>query len=139
MEDSDRHDQIEALAALKTLLDDTHAEPDPDEIRDAAIRAVNQFDASIAKHDERWSPYARRTASDPDIRRAATAMGSAGVERHLEYPGLLRRSIDGMMTEIRIRETGKESKIEQRDIGSWHTIATTSLPLAAAEMIAAPC
>ena len=46
MNDVDRHDQIEALKILKELLDDENA--DASDIRDAAIRAVNRFDASIA-------------------------------------------------------------------------------------------
>ena len=48
MNDADRHDQIEALTVLRGLLNDENAEAS--DIRDAAIRAVNRFDASIAAH-----------------------------------------------------------------------------------------
>ena len=46
MDDADRRAQLESLRALKTVLDDENA--DADDIRDAAIRTVNRFDASIA-------------------------------------------------------------------------------------------
>ena len=61
MNDSDRHDQIEALAELKRLLDDEEG-ANADDIRDAAIRAVNRFDHSIAVHDD-WHAYSRRCSA----------------------------------------------------------------------------
>ena len=64
MNDSDRHDQIEALAELKRLLDNEEG-ADADDIRDGAIRAVNRFDHSIAVHDD-WHAYSRRGSSDAD-------------------------------------------------------------------------
>ena len=60
MNDADRHDQIEALTELKRLLDDEAA--DAGDIRDAGIRAVNRFDASIAAHGG-WQAYSRRGSS----------------------------------------------------------------------------
>ena len=47
MDDADRHDQIESLARLKELLDqvDDHPNIDESDVRDAATRAVNLFDA----------------------------------------------------------------------------------------------
>ena len=75
MNDADRHDQIEALTALKDLLDDENA--DADDIRDAAIRAVNRFDASIAAHGG-YGP--KRTGSGEPASSAtrSTAVGYAG-------------------------------------------------------------
>ena len=71
MNDADRHDQIEKLAELKRVLDDQGA--DELDIRDAATRAVNAFDGSIAEH-ARWRPYSRRGSSDPEIRREAARL-----------------------------------------------------------------
>ena len=105
MNDADRHDQIEALTALKDLLDDENA--DADDIRDAAIRAINRFDASIAAHGG-WRPYSRRGSSDPKIRAQADRLGRAGVERHPEYRGRLRRRIWSTIAEIAITETRGE-------------------------------
>ena len=75
MNDADRHDQIETLTELKRVLDDEAA--DADDIRDAAIRAVNRFDASIAAHDG-WRPYSRRGSSDPETRTEADSSGRPG-------------------------------------------------------------
>ena len=105
MSDSDRHDQIEALAELKRLLDDENA--DADDIRDAAIRAVNRFDRSIAAHDG-WQAYNRRGSSDAGTRAEAAQLGSAGVERHPEYRGRLRRRIGSSIAQIAINETGSQ-------------------------------
>ena len=92
----------DALATLKGLLDDDSA--DTDDIRDAAIRAVNRFDASIAAHDG-WRPYSRRPSSDPETRAEAERLGNLGVERHAEYRGRLRRQISDSIAEILITET----------------------------------
>ena len=102
MNDADRHDQIEALTALKALLDDENA--DEHDVRDAAIRAVNRFDASIAAHGG-WKPYSRRGSSDPETRAEADRLGRAGVERHPEYHGRLRRRLQSTIAEIAITGT----------------------------------
>ena len=106
MNDSDRHDQVEALAELKRLLDDEAA--DAGDIRDAGIRAVSRFDASIAAHGG-WQAYSRRGSSDPGTRAEAAQLGNAGVERHPEYPGRLRRRIGGSIAEIAIRERAPQT------------------------------
>ena len=156
MNDSDRHDQIEALAELERLLDDEAA--DAGDIRDAGIRAVNRFDASIAAHGG-WQAYSRRGSSDPGTRAEAAQLGNAGVERHPEYPGRLRRRIGGSIAEIAIRETcatdggapDKRSRqyppdagstssvwmIELRHGGPWTHVSTSGGRLADAEMIGA--
>ncbi len=105
MNDSDRHDQIEALAELKRLLDDENA--DADDIRDAAIRAVNRFDRSIAAHDG-WQAYSRRGSSDAGTRAEAAQLGNTGVELHPEYRGRLRRRIGTSIAQIAINETGSQ-------------------------------
>ena len=99
--DADRHDQIDALATLKRLLDDDTA--DHDDIRDAAVQAVNQFDSSIAAHDG-WRPYSRRGSSDPSIRAEADELGKLGVERHPEYRGRLRRRVGDLLKTNTIRK-----------------------------------
>ena len=105
--DADRHDQIEALRTLKTLLDDDNG--DVHDIRDAAIRAVNRFDSSIAAHG-RWKPYSRRGSSDPEIRAEADRLGRAGVECHPQYRGRLRRRIASAFAEIAITETPESDR-----------------------------
>ena len=156
MNDADRHDQIEGLTILKRLLDDENA--DADDIRDAAIRAVNRFDLSIAAHGG-WRPYNRRGSSDPETRAEADQLGKAGVERHPEYHGRLRRRIGNSIAQIVIRETfatdggstdqrtrqhapdtgsiGSVWRIELRHGGPWTHVSTTCARLADAEMIAA--
>ena len=156
MNDADRHDQIEALTDLKGLLDDDDA--DADEIRDAAIRAVNRFDASIAAHSG-WRTYSRRGSSDAGTRAEADQLGKAGVERHPEYRGRLRRRIWNSIAEIVVRSTGlKETdagnrenhqaspdarqhsgewRIELRHNGPWTHLSTSSGSLADAEMVGA--
>ena len=106
MNDADRHDQIETLTELKRVLDDEGA--DADDIRDAAIRAVNRFDASIAAHDG-WQPYSRRGSSDPGTRAEAHQLGETGVERHPEYRGRLRRRIGNLIAQIAIKEAPAEA------------------------------
>ena len=156
MNDADRHDQIEALTALKDLLDDENA--DADDIRDAAIRAVNRFDASIAAHGG-WRPYSRRGSSDPKIRAQADRLGRAGVERHPEYRGRLRRRIWSTIAEIAITETRESDgepdpeddrgqgpragrsasawRINLRDFGAWGHFKTTAGSFENAKMIGA--
>ena len=111
MNDADRHDQIEALTALKGLLDDDDA--DGDEIRDAAIRAVNRFDASIAAHSE-WQTYSRRGSSDAGTRAEAAELGKAGVERHPEYRGRLRRRIGNSIAQVVIKRIGQPGRRPDR-------------------------
>ena len=101
MDDADRHDQIDALTTLKRILDD---DADDADVRDAAIRAVNRFDASIAAHDD-WRPYRRRGPGDPSTRAEADELGRQGVEQHRVYRGRLRRSVRGTMMTITIRES----------------------------------
>ena len=156
MDDADRHDQIEALTELKRLLDDEDA--DRNDIRDAAIRAVNRFDASIAAHDG-WRPYSRRGSSDPETRAEADQLGKAGVERHPEYRGPLRRRVGNAIAEIAIKETAAEDgdataensqddtaqmprvastwRINLYHHGPWTLLATTTGSLADAEMAGA--
>ena len=156
MNDSDRHDQIEALAELKRLLDDE--ESDRNDIRDAGIRAVNRFDASIAAHDK-WEPYSRRGSSDPGTRAEASELGKAGVERHPEYRGRLRRRIGNAIAEISIKETtaedgdasarnARDQEPELRRVASrwqihlrqnwpWTHVTTTTGSLANIEMVGA--
>ena len=73
MEDADRHDQIESPATLKELLDRVQDDPNIDEsdVRDAAIRAVNAFDESIAK--TRLLAAIPRPRSRDDARRRHSA------------------------------------------------------------------
>ena len=154
MSDSDRHDQIEALAELKRLLDDENA--DADDIRDAAIRAVNRFDRSIAAHDG-WQAYNRRGSSDAGTRAEAAQLGSAGVELHPEYRGRLRRRIGTSIAQIAINETGSQDgdpsagdylhhRLRRRTTswqinllhnGEWILRSTTSGSLTDAEMAGA--
>ena len=157
MNDADRHDQIEALTALKSVLDDENA--DVYDVRDAAIRAVNRFDASIAAHGG-WKPYSRRGSSDPEIRAEADRLGRAGVERHPEYHGRLRRRrLRTTIAEIAITETrggdGAPSRgdddrerpgarrgasrwrINVRDFRPWVHFKTTDGSFLNAEMIGA--
>ena len=75
LEDPDGHHQIEALATLKRVVDDDVV--DHDDVRDAAVRAVNRFDSNIAAHDG-WRPYSRRGSSDPSIRAEADELGKLG-------------------------------------------------------------
>ncbi len=154
MNDSDRHDQIEALAELKRLLDDEGA--DADDIRDAGIRAVNRFDRSIAAHDG-WQAYSRRGSADRGTRAEAARLGNAGVERHPEYRGRLRRRIGTSIAQIAINETGSQDgdptagdvlhhrlrrgttswQINLLHNGEWVRRSTTSGSLADAEMAGA--
>ena len=134
MEDADRYDQIEALSKLKRLLDEN--EPDDADIRDAAIRVINRFDASLTAH-KNWHPYSRRCARDRNVRKEADELGNAGVEYHREYERRLRRRIGSRTAEIRIRERPGELTIELRNDSPWRAITTTSLPLPDAKMIAA--
>ena len=156
MNDADRHDQIEALTALKGLLDEEHA--DANEIRDAAIRAVNRFDASIAAHSG-WEIYSRRGSSDAGTRAEAAELGAAGVERHPEYHGRLRRRMRRSIAEIAVRNIGLNEtdardranqqeapdghhhanvwQIELRHNGPWTHLSTTGGSLADAAMIGA--
>ena len=154
MNDADRHDQIEALSALKGLLDDETAEDD--DIRDAAIRAVNRFDASITAHSG-WEIYGRRGSSDAGTRAEAAELGRAGVERHPEYRGRLRRRIGTSIAQIAINETGSQDgdptagdvlhhklrrgttswQINLLYNGEWVRRSTTSGSLADAEMAGA--
>ena len=159
MNDADRHDQIETLTELKRVLDNEAA--DADDIRDAAIRAVNRFDASIAAHDG-WRPYSRRGSSDPWTRAEADELGKAEVERHPEYRGRLRRRIGNAIAEIAIKETTAanghtaigESRNDERELRGatrgastwqvhlchkrpWTLVVTTTGSLADAEMAGA--
>ena len=129
MEDADRHDQIEALSTLKELLDKVQDDPDITEsdLRDAAIRAVNAFDTSIATHDS-WRRYEGldAEATDGDGRQPA----ESGVDYHPEYPGRLRRRVGARTAHIAIPEAAEEHgnlhewTINMRLDGSWTTIAT---------------
>ena len=71
MDDADRQAQLESLRALKTVLDDENA--DADDIRDAAIRAVNRFDASIAA-----LPRSPRFWGEPPATEENRTEGNAG-------------------------------------------------------------
>ena len=113
MEDASRHAQIEALAELKKVLDDKGA--DELDVRDAAIRAVNRFDASIGAH-HMWRPYSRRESADAKIRDEAARLGAAGVERHPEYRGRLRRRMGELIAEVSIPMTPKT----RTDLNEWH-------------------
>ena len=134
MKDADRYEQIESLTTLKRVLDATDA--DDSEVRDAAIRVVNQFDASIAAHDH-WSPYSRRGSNDPDIRSEAAELGKCGVERHHLYRSRLRRLTNGTMAEIRIIETTEGWKLTLRHKSSWQDIGSTTESRLDGEMIGA--
>ena len=153
MNDPDRHDQIESLTELKRVLDDETA--DADDIRDAEIRAVNRFDASITAHD-RWRPYSRRGSSDPGTRAEAAALGETRVEHHPAYRGRLRRRIGDLIAEIVVTHTGpqdadahdRDEEHDPPDSGQqrshwqihlrykrpWTLVATSSGTLADAEM-----
>ena len=155
MNDSDRHDQIEALAELKRLLDDKDG-ADADDIRDAGIRVVNRFGRSIAVHDY-WHAYSRRGSSDPGTRAEAAQLGSAGVERHPEYRGRLRRRIGSSIAHIAINEQGSQDgdstagdylhhelrhsttrwEVNLLHNGEWARCSTTHGSLADAEMAGA--
>ena len=155
MNDSDRHDQIEALAELKRLLDDEEG-ADADDIRDAAIRVVNRFGRSIAVHDY-WHAYSRRGSSDPGTRAEAAQLGSAGVELHPEYRGRLRRRIGSSIAYIAINEKGSQDgdstagdylhhelrhgttrwEVNLLHNGEWARCSTTRGSLADAEMAGA--
>ena len=129
MEDADRHDQIEALSTLKELLDKVQDNPDITEsdVRDAAIRAVNTFDASIAKHDS-WRRYEGldAEAAEGDGRQPS----ESNVEYHPEYPGRLRRRLGTGTAHIAIPEAAlsygnvDEWTIKMRLDGPWTTTAT---------------
>lgn len=156
MNDADRHDQIEALTDLKGLLDDEDAADD--EIRDAAIRAVNRFDASIAAHSG-WQTYSRRGSSDAGTRAETAELGKAGVECHPEYRGRLRRRIGNSIAEIAVTSSRQKEtdardlenhhdspvahhhssdwRVELRHDGPWIHVSTTSGSLVDAEMIGA--
>ena len=129
MEDADRHDQIESLATLKELLDRVQDDPDVDEtdVRDVAIRAVNAFDESIARHDS-WRPYEGlevETADNTDPH-----LTESGVEYHPEYPERLRRRVGARTAHIAIPDAAEEHgnlhewTINMRLDGPWTTIAT---------------
>ena len=120
MNDADRHDQIEALTDLKGLLDDEDAADD--EIRDAAIRAVNRFDASIAAHSG-WQTYSRE---------GIIGRRDTGVECHPEYRGRLRRRIGNFA-----HHHSSDWRVELRHDGPWTHVSTTSGSLVDAEMIGA--
>ena len=129
MEDADRHDQIEALSTLKELLDKVQDDPDITEsdVRDAAIRAVNAFDTSIARHDS-WRRYEGldAEATEGDGRQPS----KSGVEYHPEYPGRLRRRLGAGTVHVAIPEAAltygnvDEWTIKMRLDGPWTTIAT---------------
>ena len=111
MDDADRYDQIEGLARLKRLLDDDDA--DESDVRDAAIRTVNHFDASIAAHDD-WRPYSRRAASSLSVRAEADELGRRGVEHHPMYRGRLRRRVGEVTMTITIRESAVGRSVRSR-------------------------
>ena len=129
MEHADRHDQIESLATLKELLDRVQDDPNVHEtdVRDAAIRAVNAFDTSIAQHDS-WRPYEGlevETADNTD-----SHLTESAVEYHPEYPGRLRRRVGARTAHIAIPEAAlnygnmDEWTIRMQLEGPWTTITT---------------
>ena len=139
MEDADRHDQIESLATLKELLDRVQDDPDIDDsdVRDAAIRAVNAFDESIARHDS-WRPHHGRGVETK--RGHARQLAEIGVECHPEYPGRLRRRMGARTAQVAITTTVRkpgnltEWTVKMRLDGPWTTIATVVGSPADAEM-----
>ena len=137
MNDADRHDQIKSLTELKRVLDDKTA--DADDIRDAAIRAVNRFDASIAAHD-RWQPYSRRGSSDPGTRAEAAALGEARVEHHPAYRGRLRRRIGELIAEVVVTQANPEnaSPLDRDDGKRPAGLPPTTEPLANPSQLQAP-
>ena len=122
-ENADRHDRIDAYATLKTLLDDDAATTD--EIRDAATRAVNRFEASIEAHGH-WRPYGRRGSSNPYTPAAADSLGQRGVERRPEYRGWLGRRVDGTIAQIAIRDARRADASARPSAGRYCLDSTSA-------------